>query len=339
MKRLAPAGCGLLTVLILAACNGSSANAPLPRSVEAPLRSATQGASWMSPVARTKPKLLYVSAFNGSDVTVYDYPDGSQVGTLTGFSSPSGQCVDEKGDVYITNFTRGAVDEYAHGGKTPLNTYATSGDAFGCSVDKAGDLAVTDFLGTSYSAGSITVFPKGAGKGVVYSDPADCHYIWPAGYDDAGNLIAVAENDTSEAVTYCALLKGSKSLTTLSAAGFAIYSPDTTMWDGTYIALGDQQLGGGLQSGFVEATLSGSTLTKHAQVALSDVCDGGYTHVVNPFIVGRKNTPVNDRRGVAVLGSNQFCNADFRLWHYPQGGNPFATLPFQAAGESVSIRR
>jgi hypothetical protein len=335
MKCLASTCCGLFTVLVLAACGGSNASSPLPLSAQ-PMRSG-QDKSWMSPLAGRKSRLLYVSAFNGYDVTVYDYPSGKQVGMLTGFSSPAGQCVDAKGDVYIANTNSGEVDEYAHGGKKPIKTYATSGDAFGCSVDKENDLAVTDFLGKSYSSGSVTVFPKGSSKGVVYDDPTDCYYIWPAGYDDKGNLIAIAESQASEAVTFCALLKGSKSLTTLSASGFTIYSPDSTMWDGKYIALGDQQLGGGLQSGIVEATLSGSTLTQHAQVVLSDGCDGDYTHVIQPFIIGRKNTPVNDRRSVAVAGGNEFCSADFRLWHYPIGGSPFKTFPFQSGGQSVSI--
>ncbi len=336
MKRAAAAFGGLFTAAaLLTACGGPTASPALPLSTQA-VRPA-QSKSWMSPLAKGKSKLLYVSAFNGSDVYVYDYPSGTQVGTLTGFSSPAGQCVDAKGDVYITNMTSGVVDEYAHGGSSPINTFNTSGDAFGCSVDKNNDLAVTDFLGKSYSPGSITVFPKGTGTGVVYSDPTDCHYIWTAGYDNRGNLIAVAENDASEAVTYCAVLKGAKSLTTLSASGFSIYSPDSTMWDGKYIALGDQQLGGGLQSGFIEATLSGSTLTQRAQIALSDGCDGNYTHVVSPFIVGRKNTPANDKRSVAVAGSNEFCSADFRLWHYPKGGDPFASFTFQSGGQSVSI--
>lgn len=193
-------------------------------------------------------------------------------------------------------------------------------------------------FGTNYAAGSVTIFPKGSSKGAVYSNPSDCHYIWNAGYDDKGNLIMVAENDqVSETVTYCAVLKGSKSLTTLTASGFSIYSPDSTMWDGKYIAVGDQQLGGGLQSGFVETTLAGSTLTSHGQVVLSDTCDQNYTHVVDPFILGRKNTPVNDTPAVAVVGSNELCNAGFRMWHYP-AGTPFSTFTFESAGESVSIK-
>lgn len=335
MKRLAFTCCGLFAALVLlAACGGSTESALTPLSAQR--TSSGQGRSWMSPLASRKSKLLYVSAFNGSDVTVYDYASGKQVGMLTGFSSPSGQCVDAKGDVYIAN-GNGVVDEYAHGGKKPVKTFATSGDAFGCSVDKANDLAVTDFLGASYTAGSVTIFPKGSSEGVVYSNPADCYYIWNAGYDDNGNLVMIAENHASEAVTFCAVLKGSKSLTTLTASGFTIYSPDSTMWDGKYIALGDQQIGGGLQSGIIEATLSGSTLIQHAQVVLSDGCDGDYTHVIQPFIVGRKNTPVNDRRSVAVAGANEFCSADFRLWHYPAGGTPVKSFTFQSGGQSVSI--
>ena len=172
----------------------------------------------------------------------------------------------------------------------------------------------------------------------MYSNPTDCYDIWTAGYDDKGNLVAVAENQASEAVTFCAVLKGSKSLTTLTASGFTIYSPDSTMWDGKYIALGDQQIGGGFQSGMIEASLSGSTLTSHGQVVLSDGCQGDYTHVVRPFIVGRKNTPVNDSLAKVVVGANDFCSADVRYWHYPAGGTPFKSFTFQSGGESVSIR-
>jgi hypothetical protein len=336
LTRIAPTGCGLFAALaLLAGCGGgSSQSGVIPASVH-PMQGHAK--AWMSPDAKKKSKLLYVSAFNGDHVDVYDFPSDTQVGTLTGFSSPNGQCVDAKGDVYITDGGTGVVSEYAHGGQTPIKTYTTSGGAYGCSVDRKGDLAVTDFTGPSYTAGSITVFRKGSGKGIVYDDPVNCYYIWPGGYDDKGNLVAIAESQASETVTFCALLKGSKSLTTLSADGFTIDSPDSTMWDGKYLALGDQQLGGGFQSGIVEATVSGSTLSYHAQVPLNDDCDGGYSHVIQPFIVGRKNTPVNHTLSHVVAGSDDFCSADLRFWHYPAGGDPYKAFTFQAQGESVSI--
>jgi hypothetical protein len=336
--KLTSTYCGCLAAIaLLSACSGSTQSGLTPSLMQT--GSASRHASWMSPLASKKSKLLYVSNYSDNEVFVYDNLTGKQVGSLSGFSSPQGQCVDAKGDVYIANGGDGTVVEYAHGGSDPVQTFTTSGDAFGCSVDAQNDLAVTDFLGTNYAAGSITVFPKGSTKGVTYSDATDCHYIWTAGYDNKGNLIAIAENDASETVTFCAVLKGSKSksLSLLKAKGFTIYSPNSTMWDGKYIALGDQEIGGNFESGFIEATLSGSTLKSHGQVELTDTCNGSYSHVVEPFIAGNKNTPVNDKQATTVVGSNELCNANLRAWHYPAGNNPFKSFTFQSSGQSISI--
>ncbi len=62
---------------------------------------ADRGKSWMLPEAKSE-DLLYVSAY--SDVLVYTYPGGKQVGDLKGFNSAAGECVDSKGNVFITAF-------------------------------------------------------------------------------------------------------------------------------------------------------------------------------------------------------------------------------------------
>ena len=64
---------------------------------------ADHGRSWMSPAAKRAKKLLYVSDWGTEDVFVYDYKTGTLVGTLTNLESPSGQCVDKKGDVWIVS--------------------------------------------------------------------------------------------------------------------------------------------------------------------------------------------------------------------------------------------
>ncbi|HEX3368722.1 MAG TPA: hypothetical protein VHS56_04025, partial [Candidatus Cybelea sp.] len=87
--------------------------------------------SYMQPDAGKKAALLYVGDWATNDVDVYDYANGKQVGTLTGFSEPYGQCVDAKGDIYITNFGAGNAVEYAHGGSTVLNTYSRVGEPIG----------------------------------------------------------------------------------------------------------------------------------------------------------------------------------------------------------------
>jgi hypothetical protein len=98
----------------------------------------------MSPDARTVKKLLYISDLSTNDVYVYDDQSGKAVGTLTGFNEPYGQCVDKKGDVWITNFQGKSVVEYAHGGAKPIHALNTDGSSDGCSVDPTtGNLAVS----------------------------------------------------------------------------------------------------------------------------------------------------------------------------------------------------
>jgi hypothetical protein len=77
-----------------------------------------------------------------------------------------------------------------------------------------------------------------------------------------------------------------------------------------------------------EATLSGKTLTSAGEAILTDTCYRGYTAVLNPFVVGKENTPVNTAQGNVVVGSNLYCfdssgGGGIEFWHYPKGGNPF----------------
>jgi hypothetical protein len=103
------------------------------------------------------------------------------------------------------------------------------------------------------------------------------------------------------------------------------------MWDGKYIALGDQEAGGTFSTGLYRATLKGSTLSPvGSEVTLTDTCSNEYVDIISPFIVGKKNTPVNDQQGKVVIGTNQWttqgkqsCPHGIEFWHYPQGGNPF----------------
>ncbi len=264
-----------------------------PHQVQRPMR-VDHGSSWMLPL----------------------------VGTLTGFDGPYGGCVDAKGDAYITNFDGGNVVEYAHGGTKVLNTYDSGGTPIGCAVDSKGDVAVT-----SFDPGEAVVFAGGdPSKGTTYSD-TDCTYIWPMGYDDKDNLIGVGES-SSGGRAYCALLSGAKSMSSLSFSG-TIDFPGGTMWDGKYIALGDQEAGGTFETGIYPSTLKDSSLSPvGSEVTLTDTCYNSYTDIASPFIVGKKNTPVNDRRGKVVVGTNLWC-ADgggiggIEFWHYPQGGKPF----------------
>ncbi len=335
----------LVGVAMLAGCSGSpnsslpvgglgalrDAALTMPHFVQRPVRS-DHGKSWMDPAYgiagahKKKSLLLYVADDSTNDVFVYDYKSGKQVGQLTGFDGPYGMCVDAKGDVYTSNFDNGTVTEYGHGGTTAINTYKSGGEPIGCAVDAKNDLAVT-----SFDPGEVTVFRRGdPGKATTYSDP-DCEFLWTMGYDDKGNLMGEGEYSS---IDVCALLAGSKTMTTLGASrNITIEFPGGTTWDGVYIALGDQGSGQGnpMQPGIIQVTLSGTTLTEVGETVLNDDCYSDYVDDPNPFVVGEKNTPVNHTQGKVLVGPNLWCTEEgtskVDYWHYPAGGAPFKVLP------------
>ena len=76
----------------------------------------------MEPNAKNQ-DLLYVSDEQTCDVYVFSYREGNLVGTLTsgiGFNAPGGECVDKRGDIFITNGNATNILEFAHGGTTPI---------------------------------------------------------------------------------------------------------------------------------------------------------------------------------------------------------------------------
>jgi hypothetical protein len=356
MKFLLALG-SLATVLLVAACSSGQ----LPSSVPlAPISAQRFLAvmpgyvphavhpdhrrSWMSPAARSIKYLLYVSDSQSDDVNVYDYTNGKQVGTLTGFDDPIGQCVDAKGDVYIASAENNAgIVEYAHGGATPLQTFITNGYAFGCSVDSKGDLAATNseaFYGSALA--NICVWKHGKGSPTCYQNPGYCSFLWPAGYDDKGNLIAIGYAYEYEKTEVCAVLAGATSMVALSfSEPLDFFYGGSTMWDGKYITLSNWEADDQYEPAIYEATLSGSTLTANAETILSDTLCDNKVEVPLPFVVGKKNTPVNREQGNAVIGSNTDCSgsgAGIGFWHYPKGGNPYRNYEADASGgESVSI--
>ena len=293
------------------------------------------GKSWMSRDAKLIRKLLYVSDWSTNDVFVYNYKTGKLVGKLTGFNSPYGQCVDKKGNVWITSYGAGSVTKFAHGGTKPIKALTTDYQPSGCSVDPTtGNLAVAGFL-------VIDVFPKGRGKKQVYRS-AVCFPFWAPGYDNAGNLYA-------EALLYgsakplqgysdplaCELPHGGTSLRGVHFTGFGIYYPGSVMWDGRHLTLTDREYQGKYETAIDRVTEDASgNLTLVEQTILNDDCDGNQTDVPQPFIVGK-----------TVVGGNLRCTdygsmPKFDYWAYPAGGNPKSSLqspPTSPHGESVSI--
>lgn len=270
--------------------------------------------------ANGKSTLVYAADSRTGYVNVYDYSTGAQVGTIAGKFLFSAGCVDAKGDVYIATGS-GEVIEYAHGGTTPLTTYSPGGDLVGCSVDSEGDLAVT-----ASSPGIVTIYEKGNPRRSKTYSNSECEITSAFGYDNKSDVIGLGSYNS---VFVCAVLHGAKAETTLATSGITVKAPNGSMWDGKYIEVGDQEAGADKdQTGMIQATLSGKKLTAKQEVILADSCYRGYVDVLNPFVVGEKNTPVNDKQGNVVVGANLYCfdsgsGGGIEFWHYPKGGNPF----------------
>jgi hypothetical protein len=266
--------------------------------------------------------LIYAAANDTNHVDVFDYSNGEQVGTISGFAAAAG-CVDAKGNVYIVS-GNGTALEYAHGGTQPVNSYSPGGDLVGCSVDARGDLAIS-----ASSPEKVTIYAKGsASHSATYSNGA-CEAQFAMGYDNKGDVIGSGQY---ESIAICAVLKGTRQEGTLSANGFTINFPNGSMWDGKYVELGDQEAGTGKgQTGLIQTTLSGTTLTSAGETILEDTCYRGYVDVLNPFVLGNRNTPLDKQQGKVVVGSNLYCassdSQSIELWHYPAGGYAFKTYP------------
>ena len=143
----------IFAVALLAGCGGSQPPIGAPGAMPQTSALAThadRGKSWMLPEAKSE-DLLYVT--NYSHVSVYTYPKGKLVGILNGFGSSVGECVDGKGDVFVTNtlhlgrIPADRIVEYAHGGMKPIAELKTEHvGPVGCAFDPTtGDLAVSGF--------------------------------------------------------------------------------------------------------------------------------------------------------------------------------------------------
>ncbi|HEX3370625.1 MAG TPA: hypothetical protein VHS56_13685 [Candidatus Cybelea sp.] len=289
-------GAGALAVAaLLAGCAGNSLHS-LPAASSAAV-SIAAGASWMDPDAK-KGALLYASDSAADVVKVFSYPRGKLVGTLTGFATPQGMCVDKAGHVFITNSGAAQILEYAHGGTTPIATLTDSGEhPIGCAVSRVnGDLAATNIFDDSYTNGSLSVFRRARGTPKNYTDP-EMIADYFCGYDSAGNLFVDGTKPSSFSFAFAELPKGAKSLQNVTL-NQTIGGPCGVQWDGKYVAIADQEA-----PVIYQFTVAGSVGTMIGQTQTQ-----GSSDVVQFFIQG--NT---------VVGPNA-TSGQVMYWPYPGGG-------------------
>jgi hypothetical protein len=293
------------------------------------------GKSWMR--ASSSKALLYFDDDTTNDTYVYEYPSGKKVGTLTGFHDPQGMCVDQKGDVYITNPQFGLLFEYAHGGTEPMKIYERPGVSLnGCSVSASGDVAATGSNEVCIWRGGISAHSPTC---IAGDESTGCSGLSPFGYDHDGNLIGIGMMDTISGIstTACMIPAGTTTMVKLSTSGIKFnFAARGTAWDGKYITLAGVKGNGDVVQA---ATLSGTTLTGVGREVQLD--DQAFMPG-SPFFFGKQNiTAASTTRATsATIANPRYPKGAADVWDYPKGGKE-PLLRVRAArdsgGDAVSI--
>jgi hypothetical protein len=341
-RRYALCSCGVAAML--AGCGGTQPPIAAPGAMAQTsviAAHADRGKSWMLPQARTVKKLLYVSDFViGTPVYVFNYDTGAILGELSN-TGAQGQCVDARGDVWITGL--GAVAEYARGRIWPTKTLTTNGYSTGCSISPNGDLAVANTYSESSSEpGDVQIWRHASGSPSTYYSSA-CSMPGPPGYDDKGNLYFESGAYDGAYVVCLLLNNGAKQIQQVSF-NHKIDSGGSVQWDGKHLALTDSNYKEKhLTAIYRVQELRSGDLKIIGKTVLYDSCTTGIENKEYwLFIVGSKNTPVNHEEGDVVVGGDMLCSNRFDYWAYPAGRRQTKALysqwaPTTPQGESVSI--
>jgi hypothetical protein len=260
--------------------------------------------SWMDRAAAKSAALLYVSDFVAGRVNVYTYPQAKKAGSLSGFDQPQGLCTDAAGNVWVANTGTSEIIEFAHGGTAPIATLENPGqNPTACTVDpRSGDLAVSSVTTTEGGRGSVSIFTKAKGTPKTLSDPG-LAAMYFAGYDHAGNLFVDGLQARTHLFAYAELRRGHHKFAALALQGAMIRFPGGVQYDGTGMAVGDQD-------GAQIYQTSGSTIT--GSTALTGACD-----VAQFFVDGTTVVAPNLCPGVA---------GNVLFYKYPAGGKATKNL-------------
>lgn len=290
----------------VAGCAGmQSATAPPLQSGPANVQAPSHVRSWMDPGAKSG-DLLYVANANHT-VTIYSYPKGKLVGTLSGFETPYGLCTDKSQNVYITDYSAQDITVFAHGGTKPVRTIKDSVYLpQGCSIDPTtGNLALANYETFWDYPGNLSIFHKAKGYPQIFQ-VYEFYYYYFAGYDGSGNAyVDGLFSIEGENFQFAQLRKRGHNLKQMRLPA-NIGVPGSIVWDGTYLAVGDQTA-----PNIYEFSIAKGTATLQNTTALS-----GAGQIVGFTIDGATLVAANQTNsGSSVL-----------FYNYPAGGSPTLTI-------------
>ncbi|HEY6486819.1 MAG TPA: hypothetical protein VIX83_10590 [Candidatus Cybelea sp.] len=304
----------LAAFLPLAACSGAQNALPPAGALS---RYARHG-SWMTPNLKGV-ALLYVTNNDGL-VNVYDYPKHALVGILTSFTTPMGECIDRSGNIYITDYQKKTIEEYAHGGSTAIHVIKEKYQPYGCAIDpKTGNLAVANY-GQTYGIntpdyegdGNLAVYPHARGTPTYYG--TSTQHFTTCSYDRYGDLLAAFQDGYSGyyETSFGYLRVHTKKLATILLNGpqsnYEWGKVSAIAWDGNYWDVDD---------------LLVYRYTINIKPQLKDVITLSNAGDLGPIALYRstlkaKPTQIAGTTDVDLQSDNGYLT----IWRYPSGGTP-----------------
>ncbi|HKU80694.1 MAG TPA: hypothetical protein VJP76_00890 [Candidatus Tumulicola sp.] len=249
----------------------------------------------------TSDDLLYVSDFASKALFVYSYPQGRQVGHLTGIDAPAGLCSDAHGTVFVTQPNSGKVLVFRHGGRHARSALAGAPAPIACSVDPvSGDLAVAN-QGPKNGFAQISIYAGARGTPVAHVIHG-MNQSFAVAYDAAGDLF-VDGISFHQRFRLAEMPEGAQHFTRLSVDR-PIADPGNVQWDGTYLAIGDRA---------------------DATVYRFKVAGGAASEVSSTKLGNALDTCQFWIRGKTLVGPN-FSGGNVMYWSYPRGGQPTKTI-------------
>jgi hypothetical protein len=179
--------------------------------------------------------LLYTSSIATNLVSIFAYPKGKAVGSLSGFEEPLGLCTNAAGDVFVVDGKAQNIVKFAHGGSSPIDTLDDAGnEPYGCSVNaQNGDLAVAGGFPKHDVPANVALYHKGKGTATILTDPTFTLFYWCT-FDDRGNLFLEGSYGGSGAIDE--LPSGSTKFVRLTV--YTSFGPDGAIqWDGRYLVV------------------------------------------------------------------------------------------------------
>jgi hypothetical protein len=276
-------------------------------------------------------KTLFVSETIGGsssngDVQLFTYPNGAYVGQLAappeGWSEPQGECVDNRGNVYIANTSRSTIDEYSHGG-TFIQSLADTGQyPVSCAFDRtSGNLAVANIISVTGAPGSISIYHGGVLQN-SYTVP-NMFRVYFLGYAGLAGTLWLDGSNSSGTFQYDSFSGGA--FTQVPISGGTIGFPGNVQWSAK-----TKSMNVGDQSTFANPTVYRVSPTGRITGSTVMVCSTASGCSVAGYFIKGPNL---------VMAAASASNGAVLIYPYPAGGDPskIITSPNLAGASFVAV--